>query len=134
MQRLRRRQEFVAVRAGQKAHFTTLTLHGLRRRDEESRGAIVEARLGFTVTKKEGNAVARNRIRRRLRAALREVSLQVQNDRDYVVIGRRAALSAPFSELKQDLTHAFDKVHRPLSERSDKGAVHHIPEGTKSSS
>ena len=70
------------------------------------------ARFGFTVSKKVGNAVERNRIKRRLKAAVRGLANdQARNDFDYVLIARRAALDAAFTALVLDLTQAFGRVH-----------------------
>jgi len=71
----------------------------------------VTIQVGFTTSKKVGNAVARNRARRRLRAAVAEIfpeSASSQND--YVVIGRRETLSRPYSLLLQDLRTALKRV------------------------
>lgn len=111
MQRLRKRREFLAARDGRKAHAATLTLQA-RRREEDERPE--EARAGFTVTKQTGGSVERNRIRRRLREALRQVAPdRAQDGHDYVVIGRTPALSAPFATLCNDLATAFARVHAP---------------------
>ena len=68
-------------------------------------------RVGFTVTKKTGNAVVRNRIKRRLREAIRQVSLPEKlAGHDAVVIARREALDIPFENLICDITSAFEKV------------------------
>ncbi|OAN55190.1 ribonuclease P protein component [Paramagnetospirillum marisnigri] len=68
-------------------------------------------RVGFTVSKKVGNAVARNRAKRRLRAAVDEVfPLQAACGLDYVVIGRRETLDRPYSLLLQDLRAALKRV------------------------
>ena len=70
------------------------------------------ARFGFTVTKKVGNAGIRNRIRRRLRAAVREIAPQkARPGCEYVLIGRKSTLKRPFMSLLHDLTIAFDRVH-----------------------
>lgn len=65
------------------------------------------ARFGLTVTKKIGNAVVRNRIRRRLRAAVGAASPQAQAGADYVLIARAAALTLPFERLVTDLSGCF---------------------------
>ena len=70
------------------------------------------ARFGFTATKKLGNAVVRNRTKRRLREAVRLIAPQAaRTDTEYVLIGRKSTLKRPFSALLHDLTIAFGKVH-----------------------
>ncbi len=84
------------------------------RRPEE---AGVDARVGYTCSKKVGNAVARNRAKRRLRAAAREVApAHAQPGWDYVLIGRRDVTAAlPFDRLCGDLASAIDAAHRRLA-------------------
>ena len=68
-------------------------------------------RVGFTVSKKVGNSVCRNRAKRRLRAAVDEVfPSQAALGLDYVVIGRRETLERPYSLLLQDLRAALKRV------------------------
>ncbi len=83
--------------------------------DDTGKAGEQSVRVGFTVTKKLGNAVIRNRIRRRLRAAAdRIMPAHAKRGYDYVVIGRAQTLSRPFSALVDDLetalrrTEAFD--------------------------
>jgi ribonuclease P protein component len=69
-------------------------------------------RIGFTATKKLGNAVVRNRVKRRLREAARQVlPLSGQAGHDYVLIGREATAERPFASLLDDLKLALRKVH-----------------------
>lgn len=71
------------------------------------------ARFGFTVTKKLGNAVTRNRIRRRLKAAVGALApASAKSGYDYVVVARAAAFDRPFSEILADLSKAFAILHR----------------------
>ncbi len=71
-----------------------------------------EPRIGFTVTKKMGNAVKRNRIKRRLRHAAHAVAPQfAMNGHDYVIISREAALTCAFSDLLRDMEFAFSRIH-----------------------
>lgn len=76
------------------------------------------ARFGLTITKAIGNAVTRNFIRRRLKAALAEVApLLAKSTHDYVLIARVAASKRPFDDLKKDLEHAFQRVHHPADRK-----------------
>lgn len=69
------------------------------------------ARVGFTVSRKVGNAVERNRVRRRLREIARMViPAQGRPDLDYVLVGRQAALSRDFATLRQELIEALKRV------------------------
>lgn len=104
--RLTRRAEFLRVAAkGRKAPFPGLVLQSMRRADE---GPV---RLGFTVTKRVGNAVVRNRTRRRLRAAAREV-LEASPARgvDMVLVGRDGTRRRQFADLVDDLRRAMTKL------------------------
>jgi len=70
-------------------------------------------RVGFTTTKKLGNAVIRNRIRRRLREAARLTLPDIAHPGfDYVLIGRPGAAERPFAELRKDLNSALKRLHR----------------------
>ena len=67
--------------------------------------------IGFTASKKVGNAVARNRAKRRLRALAADVMpTQALPNRDYVLIGRAATLRRPYADLRQDLLKALAKT------------------------
>jgi ribonuclease P protein component len=110
MQRLRHRADFLAVAAAAKVSTKALTTKAfivqMRDRCDDD-----PARVGFTVSKKAGNAVERNRIRRRLREAVRQAPADaVRAGRDYVLIGRRAGLSIAFSELLEDFTSALQRL------------------------
>ncbi len=97
--RLRKRSDFLAVRKGERRKGPFFLLEVLDRdaRDEAPR-------VGYTVTKRQGNAVERNRIRRRLREAVRlQAGFDMKAGHDYVVVGRRDALNAPFADLARSL-------------------------------
>lgn len=82
----------------------------LMRRRDDGDDAI---RVGFTVTRKIGNAVVRNRMKRRFRALAREL-LPTEGVRgaDHVLIGRAGGVERDFAELKAELTRALAKVNR----------------------
>lgn len=106
MQRLRQRAEFLAMANGAKAPVTGFVLQALDRRED---GPV---RVGFTVSRKVGNSVERNRVRRRLREMVRLTPVgRLQRGHDYVVIGRRAALDLPFGRLVEDFDRALHRVH-----------------------
>jgi len=72
-----------------------------------------DKRVGFTVSKKVGGAVVRNRMKRRFRALARELlPLLGLAGADHVLIGRPSGIERPFSELRDELTRALKKVAR----------------------
>ncbi|SHG93506.1 ribonuclease P protein component [Kaistia soli DSM 19436] len=107
MGRLKKRAEFLAAAGGARASRRGFLL---QKRDRDSEAG---PRFGFTVTKKMGNSPERNRIRRRLREAVRLVAAPHASARsDYVLIGRRAALSQPFEDLVRDLISGLASLDR----------------------
>jgi ribonuclease P protein component len=106
MERLRQRADFLAAATGAKAPVAAFVLQARKRSDD---GPV---RVGFTVTKKVGNAVERNRVRRRLREVVRlSNASRMRTGHDYVLIGRRAALQLPFASMMQDFEGALGRVH-----------------------
>jgi len=112
--RLKRRREFLAVAKGRKAGSTGLGLQARRRAPGEAESGDL-LRLGFTCSKKVGNAVKRNRARRRLKAVAAEIAPKFGRPGcDYVLIGRRATIDYPFDRLKADMEAAFRSVDSRL--------------------
>ena len=66
-----------------------------------------EFRIGLSVSKKIGNAVTRNRIKRYLRQAFLEVKDEIKNDMDYIIIARHQAATKDFHETKKSLQHVL---------------------------
>jgi ribonuclease P protein component len=109
-ERLRRRSDYLrAAKSGQSRQSRAFKLQ-MAMRDEKSLGA---PRFGFTVTKKVAGAVGRNRIRRRLKEALRvSGALAARPGRDYVFVARRAALTEPFSNLVTQMADGLARLGR----------------------
>jgi ribonuclease P protein component len=116
MQRLRRRTEFLKAATGQKAPTTGFVLQAIQR-DCDERGP---PRIGFTVSKKVGTAVERNRVRRRLREIVRHCAAVMRPDYDYVVVGRRPALREPFDRMLAAFGAALQRIHTARPTRMDK--------------
>src|SRR5438477_2105974 len=107
MDRLRQRADFLAVANGARANSAAFVVQG-RRRDDN--GPI---RVGFTVTKKNGTATERNRIRRRLRELVKRLdAVSLRPHSDYVLIGRRAALTRDFPSMIEDLRAVLYRLDR----------------------
>jgi ribonuclease P protein component len=112
---LKRRAEFLRVRKGARWATSAFVMEAKRRSDEVETIQADEprARFGFTVTRQVGKAVERNRIRRRLKAAVRELGAEhARAEFDYVLIARRPALTSAFGAIRADLVKAFERVHR----------------------
>jgi ribonuclease P protein component len=110
---LKKRADFLRLRGGARCATPSFVLE-TRPRPSEDR-EITGPRFGYTVTKKIGGAVERNRIKRRLRAVVGLVtSEKARSDHDYVLIARGPALVCPFSDLKKDLERALQRVHQAV--------------------
>jgi ribonuclease P protein component len=112
MERLRRRADFLAAAGGRKIATAAFVLQALVRADN---GPI---RVGFTVSKKVGTAVERNRVRRRLKDVVKRSAAQApRSGHDYVLIGRRAALKLPFERMIEEFKTALRRLEpRPMQD------------------
>ena len=110
--RLKRRADFQRAARGRRARMDAFALQANRRAASDPTPDRLGPRVGFTVTKKLGGAVVRNRIRRRLKEAMRLApDLEARPDHDYVVMAQREALARRFDLLQADLIRAFSLVH-----------------------
>jgi ribonuclease P protein component len=107
MDRLRQRADFLAVANGARVSSAAFVVQS-RCRDDD--GPI---RVGFTVSKKNGTATERNRIRRRLRELVKLLDvISMRPHSDYVLVGRRAALNRDFATMLDDLRSALHRLDR----------------------
>ena len=108
--RLKQRSEFLRVAAARQKWVAPGLIVQMRRHQSEPETGF---RVGYTVSKKVGNAVARNRARRRLRSAAAEVlPANALAGRDYVLIGRRGTLTRTYRKLVGDLETALERLDR----------------------
>lgn len=107
MERLKQRADFLAAAKGERVPAGAFVLQS------RTRGDAAPPRFGFTVSKKVGTATERNRVRRRLRETVRRhAALLPPDGRDYVLIGRRAALAMPFERIDAEFVGAMRRIGR----------------------
>jgi len=107
---IEKRSDFLAANNTPKRFITNSFILQMNKRNDQH-PAGPEARYGYTVTKKMGNAVIRNRIKRRLREAARAVAPRFAVEgHDYVLISRHKALECSFADLLRDMEFAFSKI------------------------
>ncbi|RDC70930.1 ribonuclease P protein component [Rhodovulum sp. 12E13] len=116
---LTRRAEFLAAARARRAGTAGFLLQARKRRPDEAASEV--ARVGYTCSRKVGNAVARNRAKRRLRALAREVLPEAgRAGWDYVLIGRPGATAErPYPLLLDDLRGALARIHAPARRESN---------------
>jgi len=113
----KKRKDFLRVAAG--FHVAT---HNMVLQAAPSLSESDDIWVGYTATKKIGNAVCRNRSKRRLRAVVREVlSLYALPHTDYIFIARNSTADCDFSELVKDTVYAIKKINKNFitNENSD---------------
>ena len=109
---LKKRAEFQRIRGG--ARFSTRGFLIEAKVRSVSEPEFAGPRFGLTITKKIGNAVERNRIRRRLKSILRgSAATHARPGFDYVLVARRPALDCVFSDLEADVVAALQRVASP---------------------
>ncbi len=155
---LKKRSDFLNAAKGGRAHHFAFALQSAKNPSTIA-NASGDVRFGLTVSKRNGNAVVRNRIKRRLRAALAQASspaggggysgagqsgsetrmqvprsetprMDVLAGHDYVIVARPAALRAPFGKLVDGLRKTAAKIH---SGRKSEPAGHKRGSGTRNS-
>lgn len=124
--RLKRRRDFVrAAAAGRRAALPGLVLQACPR-DQDAASAA--PRIGFTVTRRVGNAVTRNRVRRRLRAVAGEImATHAEGGHDYVLIGRAATRDRPYDALRRDLVAALKRLGHYHDDQGDETERRKVP-------
>ena len=111
LERLKKRHEFLRVAAVRKSYARPGLVLQMARRPHPAGEAV---RVGFTASRKVGSAVVRNRARRRLRAAAREIlPAYGQAGADYVMIARTGTVNRPYAALCADLKAALKRLSGP---------------------
>ena len=125
--RLTKRPDFVGAASGRRFHTERMTVQARLRDNTDPDSSASGLRVGLTVTKRVGHATERNRIKRRLRAAVPAAGQDYATiNADVVIIGRRDILTVDYDVLIDDLRRALRVVTKPKSA--------HLPDRTLPSS
>lgn len=120
--RIKKNEDFSRVfREGTSTANRQFVIYTLRKEDQQ------QFRIGLSVSKKLGNAVVRNHIKRYIRQALHELSNDLQVEMDYVVIARKPCTELPFNEFKKSLIHVLKRAealkNRDSKHKTDKKQI-----------
>ena len=116
-QRLLRHADFERVYKQGRRHFASHMTVFYLARAVDTAAESVGSRVGFTVSKALGGAVQRNRMRRRLREAVRLQGVPTGTNADIVINPKRTLLSAEFSELRNEIARAFVVIEKTLPKK-----------------
>lgn len=119
LETLKKRKDFLACARARRWSAPGFVLQARRRGEAEAAGPV---RVGYTCSKKLGNAVTRNRAKRRLRAvAAARLADLAKPGWDYVLIGRPGnTVARAYPALLEDLEHAIAKVHAPRKPKASR--------------
>lgn len=115
MQRLTKRTDFVRISRNKQAIFTPgfILQFFQRHAEEEASTSDPAPRVGFTASRKVGNAVKRNFAKRRMRMLAQSIlSVHARDSYDYVCVARAAILTRPFQQLEEDFRQAAIRLHQ----------------------
>jgi ribonuclease P protein component len=116
VERLKKRADFLRAARGIRRVEGAVTLETCATPSEVAGPGV---RIGFTASKKIGNAVTRNRAKRRLRAAASQLlPLLGRDGHDYVLVARGTAVARPFPALLSDIVTALKSAHRKLDAKA----------------
>jgi len=117
--RLLRHADFDRVYKKGRRHFAShMTVFYLRRETDDSQADTSQFRVGFTVRKVLGGAVQRNRMKRRLREAVRLQAVKPPVGVDVVINPKASLLRADFEDLKSEISKAFQVIQKSLSQET----------------
>ncbi|HEY0267109.1 MAG TPA: ribonuclease P protein component [Rhizomicrobium sp.] len=120
MEHLQKRADFLRAARGIRRVEGAITLETCATPEAETRPGRL--RIGFTASKKIGNAVTRNRAKRRLRAAAAQLlPLLGRGGHDYVLVARGTTVARPFEALLSDISTALKAAHRKLDAKAPDG-------------